>query len=140
MRFAHPRSAAHPRENRARGGPGPENRQNPCFLTDFWVFWQSKHAGGILRGTALTGQSFSPNGGFPTPFVPDLMFSGRFWPRYIACLNSQQAAVASQQLQSVVVAQPQPLCGCHTASMWLPHRPRGAEREAREGRAARAKV
>ena len=91
-------------------------------MTDFWVFWQSKHAGGILRGTALTGQSFSPNGGFPTPFVPDLMFSGRFWPRYIACLNSQEAVVASQQPQYAVVAQQQPLCGCHTASVWLPHR------------------
>ena len=38
------------------------------------------------------------------------------------------------------------LCGCHTASLWLPHRPRGAAREAREARegrearAARAKV
>ena len=110
------------------------------------VFWQSRHAGGILRGTALTAQSFSPNGGFPTPFVPDLMFSGRFWPRYIACLNSQQAVVASQQPQYAVVAQQQPLCGCHTAcvaatqplcgfhtaSLWLPHRPRGAAREARE--------
>ena len=30
------------------------------------------------------------------------------------------------------------LCGCHTASLWLPHRPRGAAREAREAREARA--
>ena len=30
------------------------------------------------------------------------------------------------------------LCGCHTASLWLPHRPRGAARKAREAREARA--
>ena len=118
--------AAHPTPGNRReigpGGAGARKSRIWRFLADFLVFWQSKHAGGILRGTALTGQSFSPNGGFPTPFVPDLMFSGRFWPRYIACLNSQQAVVASQQPQYAVVAQQQPLCGCHTASVWLPHR------------------
>ena len=39
---------------------------------------------------------------------------------------------------SLCVAAPRPLCGCHTASLWLPYRPRGAAREAREAREARA--
>ena len=123
--FAPPRSASHPRGNRARGGPGPENRGFCRFLTDFWVFWQSKHAGGILRGTALTTQSFSPNGGFPTPFVPDSMFSGRI----LACLTGIYSLyIQPTQLlwllnshnmllwhsNSPCVAATQPLCGFHT--------------------------
>ena len=36
--FAPPRSASHPRENRARWGSGPENRQNPCFFIRFLGF------------------------------------------------------------------------------------------------------
>ena len=45
------------------------------MLADFWSPGQLRHAGGgILRLTAFTAQSFSPNGGFPTHFRPDFMF------------------------------------------------------------------
>ena len=73
----------------------------------FFGFWQSRHVGGILRGTALTTQSFSPNGGCPTRFVPDLMFSSGLIARGL-----------------VAVEQPQ-LCCCTspTGLVWLPHRP-----------------
>ena len=96
-------------------GPGAPNPRFARFSADFRGFWGILVSGGFGGPGAFTQLSFSPNGGFPTPFVPDSMFSGRFWPRYVACLNSQQAVVASQQPQYAVVAQQQPLCGCHTA-------------------------
>ena len=100
---------------------------------------QSRHAGGILRGTALTAQSFSPNGGFPTPFVPDSMFSGRIlacltgiytlYKQHIASLYSQHsccgfstATICCCGTATALVWLPHSLCGCHTASVWLPHR------------------
>ena len=55
-----------------------KNIKFPFLCVDFCPFWQSGHVRVILRVTALTTQSFSPNGGFPTRFVPDLMFSGGF--------------------------------------------------------------
>ena len=102
------------------------------------VFWQSRHAGGILRCTALTTQSFSPNGGFPTPFVPESMFSGRIlacltgiytlYKQHIASLYSQHsccgfstATICCCGTATGLVWLPHSLCGCHPASVWLPH-------------------
>ena len=120
-------------------GPGARKSPKPCFFADFSVFWQSRHAGGILRCTALTTQSFSPNGGFPTPFVPESMFSGRIlacstgiytlYKQHIASLYSQHsccgfstATMCCCGTATALVWLPHSLCGCHTASVWLPHR------------------
>ena len=51
-----------------------ENKKNV-----FSGVWRFKHAGGILRCTALSSQSFSSFGAFPTPLVPDLMVFGPSW-------------------------------------------------------------
>ena len=150
-------ASRHPAAQRKIGpdkAQGPEIAKTLVLFADFLFFWQSRHARGILRGTALTGQSFSPNGSFQTPFVPDSMFSGRFWPHYIASLNSQHsccgfstATMCCCGTATALVWLPHSLCGCHRAYLWLPHRghvvreARGREAwEAREARAARAKV
>ena len=83
LRFTHSRSAVGmgPIPGRAKKrtvGPGPR-AQNPYFV----VFGPPaappgpvRGAVGILRGVAFTSQSLGPNGGFPTPFVPEIVFFG----------------------------------------------------------------
>ena len=56
--------------NRAEIGPdgarSPKISKTPDFFSDFLVFWQSRHAGGILRGTAFHTK-FQPERWLPDP-------------------------------------------------------------------------
>ena len=96
-------------------------------MSEFWVFWQSKHAGGILRGTALTAQSFSPNGGFPTPFVPDSMFSGRILARLAGIYSFFKQYIQPKQLlwllnsHNMFLWHSNSPCVAATQPVWLPH-------------------
>ena len=69
---------------------------------------------------------FQPERWLPDPvrarfdvFWPD---SGLFSSHNCAVVREQEALWLLNSPNCVVVQQQQPLCGCHTASVWLPHR------------------
>ena len=70
-----------------------------------------------MRCTALTGQGFSPNSGFPSPFV--LHFMTLFSSGFLACCAAAvvlfyQALWLLNNPNFAVVPKRQDWCGCHT--------------------------
>ena len=62
------------RHLKSEAAPGPLSREEEE------MFGSCLASRGILRPVAFTQLSFRPNGGFPTPFAPELVFFGDFWP------------------------------------------------------------
>ena len=73
---------------------------------------------------AFTSQSFGPNGGFPTPFVPEIVFFCDFPEPIVLCYNvnrphctvvqQQQALVWHPHTHTPSVGTTHSLCGNHT--------------------------